>query len=90
MLENMNGAKYWVLAGSALLLSACANTDKGALDGSAQDVSAPQVEEEEVVAQPQTQVEEETMMEDTGTQSALDGTGADVWAKNRRSYTRVN
>lgn len=80
MLENMNGAKYWVLAGSVLLLSACANsnTNKGALDGSAQDTAPAVVEEEQVVAQPQTQVEEETMMEDTGSQSSLDAAASDA------------
>ncbi len=73
MLEKMNGAKYWVLIGSALLLSACANsnTNTGELDNTPTEptVTEPQ---EPVTAKPTEAVDSESMMEDQGTQSSLD------------------
>ena len=71
MLEKMNGAKYWVLVGSALLLSACANTNDKGLETAPTEpvVSEPQ---EPVVAKPTEPVVTEPVMEDHATQSSLD------------------
>ncbi|MCF8475129.1 MAG: peptidoglycan-associated lipoprotein Pal [Emcibacter sp.] len=68
MLKLITNTKYWVLIGSVLLLSACANsnTNKDALDNTPTEPAV--VEEEVVVASPPEVVE--TM--DMGTQSSLD------------------
>jgi len=79
MLEKINGAKYWVLIGSALLLSACANsnTNTGALDNAPVE---PEVTEpaEPVVAQPTEPVVAEPIVVDTATQSSLDAAADDA------------
>lgn len=70
MLEKINGVKYWALIGSALLLSACANTDGEVLDATPVE---PAVETQEpVVAEPTEDVTSETLMEDMDTQESLD------------------
>lgn len=76
MLEKMNGAKYWVLIGSALLLSACANSNNGAVTDAPTE---PEVTEpaEPVVAEPTEAVDTETMMEEDNTQSSLDAVASD-------------
>lgn len=74
MLEKMNGAKYWVLIGSALVLSACANsnTNTEQLDNTATDPVVEEQDQEQVPAKPTEAVDSESMMEDQGTQSSLD------------------
>ncbi|PCI50885.1 MAG: peptidoglycan-associated lipoprotein [Alphaproteobacteria bacterium] len=70
MLEKINGAKYWALIGAALLLSACANSNTGAVPETPTD---PVVDtQEDVISQPTEDVTTEPMMEDPDTQSSLD------------------
>ncbi len=78
MLEKMNGAKYWVLIGSVLLLSACANSNNGAVTDvpTEPEVTEPEVTEP-VVAEPTESVETEAVMEDDNTQESLDSAASD-------------
>ncbi len=72
MLEKIIDVKYWAVIGSAIILSACANsnTNTGALDNAATE---PVVEtQEEVIAEPIAGVEVEIVMEDPATQDSLD------------------
>jgi len=71
MLEKMNSVKYWALIGSALLLSACANTNTGNVPDTPTDPVAVETEDP-VEANAAESVEVETVMEDPATQSSLD------------------
>lgn len=72
MLEKMNGAKVWMMVGALLLLNACANTDKGALNNASTD---PVIEDttSETMGTPREGVDEETMGgSEAGSQEELD------------------
>ncbi len=71
MLEKMNSVKYWALIGSALLLSACANTNTGTVPVTPTEPVAVETEDPVVASPPET-VDVETVMEDPATQSSLD------------------
>ncbi len=69
MVEKMNGVKYWVLIGSAVILSACANT--GVVPEIAPEpVVTEPVTEAPVIAEPPAPVEAEML--EPGSQESLD------------------
>lgn len=83
MVEKMNGVKYWVLIGSAVILSACANT--GVVPEMAPEpVVTEPVTEEPVIAEPPAPVEAEML--EPGSQESLDadaGNGLVYFAYDR-------
>ena len=71
MLEKIFGAKYLVLAGAVLFVSACANTDKSALDRAPQETTTPE-EEIETAPREEVIVEPEDVGPPAGSQEDLD------------------